>query len=73
MSKKRNAYKVYAIVSTFVFEVLVIIGAFVVAGYFLDKWLQITLFLIILPVLGVFVGIYNLIRKVNGVDKDGTE
>lgn len=63
--KKGN--KAYVIVSTFVFEVIIIVGLFVMIGYFLDKWLQTVLFIIIFSILGVFVGIYNLIRKVNKV------
>lgn len=66
MAKKE--YKAYAIVSTFVFEVILVVGVFVTIGYFLTEWTNSVVFIIIFSILGVFAGIFNLIRKVNKVE-----
>lgn len=68
MGKKKSTYKAYAIASTFVFEVLLILGGFMFLGYILTEWLNSVVFIILFSIFGVFATIYNLIRKVNKVD-----
>ena len=69
MNEKSKRAKALMIVSSFVFEVMVIVGVFVALGYFLDQWLNTkVLFILVFSILGVFAGIYNLIRKINKVE-----
>ena len=69
MNEKQRSSKVLLIAMQFVANVLVTIGIFLVLGLLLDRWLNTdVLFTIIFIVLGVFAGVYNLIRKVNRVE-----
>lgn len=64
--KKQNNLKVYAIVSGFVFETLLILALGFFAGYYVDQWLNTdVVFTIVLMILSVFYAIYHLIRRVN--------
>jgi len=72
-NKSREAFKVYSIVSNFIFEVIFIIGVSFAIGYFLDEWLNtVVVFKIIFVLLGVFAGLRNFILRISkvGVDED---
>lgn len=73
MSGNRLNVKGILIASNFAFEAMLIAGSFTLAGYFLDKWLHsVFIFTLLFIILGVFAGIYNLIKKINKVEvKDG--
>ena len=70
--KQKDAFKVYSIVSTFIFEIIVTVGISFAIGYFLDEWLNtVFVFKIIFIIIGVFAGIKNLIDRVSKLeDKD---
>lgn len=69
----KSNWTVYAIVSGFVFETLLIIAIGFFAGYYLDQWLATdVVFTVLFMVLSVFYAIYHLIRRVNkSGDQDG--
>ena len=63
---KKNNWNVYAIVSGFVFETILIIALGFVGGYYLDKWLNTDiLFTALFMVIAVFYSVYHLIKLVN--------
>lgn len=70
---QKNALKVYSVVSSFLFEIIITVGLSFFIGYFLDEWLNtVFVFKLIFIVIGVFAGIRNLIVKVTKLeDKDG--
>ncbi len=70
--KQQNAFKVYSIVSSFIFEIIVTVGISFLIGYFLDELLNtVVLFKIIFIVIGVFAGLKNLVSRVAKLeDKD---
>ncbi len=70
--KQKDAFKVYSIVSTFIFEIIVTVGISFAIGYFLDEILNtVFVFKIIFILIGVFAGIKNLIDRVSKLeDKD---
>ena len=69
-SSQKKALKIYSVVSSFIFEILVTVGLGFAIGYFLDLWLNtVVVFKIIFIVLGVFAGIRNLIVRVNKVEE----
>ena len=73
--KQKDSFKVYSIVSTFIFEIIVTVGISFAIGYFLDELLN-TLFVfkLIFIIIGVFAGIKNLIDRVSKLeDKDEEE
>ncbi len=71
--KQKNALKVYSIVSSFMFEIIITVGVSFFIGYILDVLLHtVFVFKIIFIILGVFAGIRNLIKKVSKLeDTDG--
>ena len=72
-NKNREAFKVYSIVSNFIFEIMFILAASFAVGYFLDEWLNtLVVFKIIFVLLGVFAGLRNFIIRISkvGVDKN---
>ena len=73
--KNQSNWTIYAIVSGFVFETLLILALGFLAGYYLDRWLNTSVvFTIVLMVLSVFYAIYHLIRRVNkSGEQDGTK
>jgi len=73
MSKNKMNVKGILIATSFAFEAMIIVGVSTLAGYFLDKWLNtVFVFTLLFILVGVFAGIYNLIRKINKVEeKDG--
>ncbi len=67
--KQKNALKAYAIVSSFLFSILVIIGIGFGLGYFLDEVFNTKiLFKVLLSLLGIFSGIIYLIVRVNKLE-----
>ena len=71
--KQKNALRVYSVVSSFLFEIIITIGISIAIGYFLDEWLNtVFVFKLIFIIIGVFAGIRNLIVRVSRLeDKDG--
>ncbi|MCK5388540.1 MAG: AtpZ/AtpI family protein [Candidatus Izimaplasma sp.] len=71
--KQKNAFRVYSVVSSFLFEIIITIGISIAIGYFLDEWLNtVFVFKLIFIIIGVFAGIRNLIVKVSRLeDQDG--
>jgi F0F1-type ATP synthase assembly protein I len=71
--KDRSALAIIGLVSAFAFSMLLTIGGLTVFGYLMDGWLNTgVLFTVIGGVLGVFTGIYNLIRQILKLEeKDG--
>jgi len=70
--KQKNAFKVYTIVSSFIFEIFVTVGISFIIGYALDELLNtVVVFKIIFIVIGVFAGLKNLVTRVSKLeDKD---
>ena len=65
MPKRNEAIAIIGLVSAFAISMILTIGGLVIFGYLLDGWLNTgVVFTIVLGVLGVFAGIYNLIRQV---------
>lgn len=59
-----------AVVSGFAFTMIVIVGVSVFLGIKLDGWIHTSpLFTIIFSIIGIFSGIYNLIRQVSKVEE----
>ncbi len=71
--KQKNAFRVYSIVSGFIYEIMITIGISIAIGYFLDKWLNtVFVFKLIFIIIGIFAGIRNLIMRVSKLEeKDG--
>ena len=71
--KQKNALRVYSIVSSFMFEIIITVGVSYFIGYVLAEVLNtVFVFKIIFIVLGVFAGIRNLIKRVSKLeDIDG--
>jgi F0F1-type ATP synthase assembly protein I len=70
---KKESVNTLAFVSGFAFTMIVIIGASVFLGIWVDRWINTSpLFTIIFSVFGVFAGVYNLIRNVSKLeDRNG--
>jgi len=70
---QKNALRVYSIVSSFMFEIIITVGISFIIGYFLDEWLNtVFVFKLIFIIVGIFAGIRNLIVRVSKLeDKDG--
>ena len=67
--KQKNALKAYAIVSSFLFSIVVIIGVGFGIGYFLDELLNTNIvFKVLLSLTGIFSGIIYLIVRVNKLE-----
>lgn len=67
--KQKNALKIYAYVSSFLFSILFIIGVGFTIGYFLDELLNTNIiFKVLLSLVGIFGGIIYLIVKVNKLE-----
>ena len=67
--EQKNALKAYAIVSSFLFSILVIIGIGFGIGYFLDELLNTNIiFKVLLSLTGIFSGIIYLIVRVNKLE-----
>ena len=67
--EQKNALKAYAIVSSFLFSILVIIGIGFGIGYFLDELLNTNIiFKVLLSLIGIFSGIIYLIIRVNKLE-----
>jgi F0F1-type ATP synthase assembly protein I len=63
--KQKNALRVYSVVSSFLFEIIITIGISIAIGYFLDEWLNtVFVFKLIFIIIGVFAGIRNLIVSI---------
>lgn len=75
MKKNSNTgLKVYAAVSSFMFEIIVTVGISFFIGYFLDEWLHtVFVFKLIFIVIGVFAGIRNLIKRVAKLEESDEE
>jgi len=71
--KQKNAFRVYSVVSSFLFEIMVTVGISIAIGYFLDEWLNtVFVFKLIFIIIGIFAGIRNLIVRVSRLeDIDG--
>jgi ATP synthase protein I len=69
MNDNKKRVNGLVIASGFAFEVIVVVGVITTLGYFLDRWLHTSpIFLIVFILVGVFAGVYNLIRKINKVE-----
>ena len=72
--KQKDAFKVYTIVSSFIFEIIVTVGISFAIGYFLDELLNtVFVFKVIFIVIGVFAGLKNLIDRVSKVEDENEE
>ncbi len=73
MSENKMNVKGLLIATNFAFEAMILVGLFTLAGYFLDKWLgTVFIFTLLFILIGVFAGVYNIIKKINKVEeKDG--
>lgn len=72
--KQKNAVKIYSVVSSFIFEIIVTVGVSFAIGYFLDIWLHtVVLFKIVFIVIGVFAGLRNLIVRIAKVEEKEDE
>ncbi len=71
--KQKNALRVYSVVSSFLFEIIITVGISIAIGYFLDEWLNtVFVFKLIFIIIGIFAGIRNLIVRVSRLeDIDG--
>ena len=71
--KQKNALRVYSVVSSFLFEIIITVGISIAIGYFLDELLNtVFVFKLIFIIIGIFAGIRNLIVRVSRLeDKDG--
>ena len=71
--KQKNAFRVYSIVSGFLYEIIIIVGISIAIGYFLDEWLNtVFVFKLLFIIIGIFAGIRNLIVRVSRLeDTDG--
>lgn len=70
MNKRQsNAVKVYSVVSSFIFEIIITVGVSFAIGYYLDILLHtVFIFKFIFIVIGVFAGIRNLILRVSKLE-----
>ncbi len=69
MNKQDSALRTLALVSSFAFTMIVIIGLSVFIGITLDDFLNTkVLFTIVFSVFGIVGGIYNLIRNVSKLE-----
>lgn len=67
--KQKNALKAYAMVSSFLFSILLIIGIGFAIGYFLDEVFNSNIvFKVLLSLFGIFGGIIYLIIRVNKLE-----
>ena len=67
--EQKNALKAYAIVSSFLFSILIIIGIGFGLGYLLDNLFNTKiLFKVLLSLAGIFGGIIYLIVRVNKLE-----
>jgi len=67
--KQKNALKAYAMVSSFLFSILIIIGIGFGIGYMLDELLNTNIiFKVLLSLIGIFGGIIYLIVRVNKLE-----
>jgi F0F1-type ATP synthase assembly protein I len=73
VSENKMNVKGLLIATNFAFEAMILVGLFTLAGYFLDKWLgTVFIFTLLFILIGVFAGVYNIIKKINKVEeKDG--
>ena len=70
MLKNKMNVKGIMIATSFAFEAMLIVGLFTLLGYLLDMWLRtVFIFTLLFILLGVFTGIYNLIKKINKVEE----
>lgn len=71
---QKKAFKIYSIVSSFIFEIIATVGISFLIGYFLDRWLEtVFVFKFIFIVIGVFAGIRNLIKRVYKAEESNEE
>ena len=67
--KEDSALKAFALVSGFAFMMIVIIGFCIFLGIKLDAYFSVSpLFTIVLSVVGIFAGLFNLIRRVSKLE-----
>ena len=67
--EQKNALKAYAIISSFLFSILIIIGIGFGLGYILDELLNTKIvFKVSLSLIGIFSGIIYLIVRVNKLE-----
>jgi F0F1-type ATP synthase assembly protein I len=70
-SDQKKGVKIYAIASTFFYEVLLIVAVLFFLGYLLDTWLNtVFVFKAIAIILGVLAGIRNIIKRIYKVEND---
>jgi F0F1-type ATP synthase assembly protein I len=73
-SSRKKALKIYSVVSSFIFEIIITVALSFIIGYYLDLWLHtVVVFKIIFILIGVFAGIRNLILRVNKVEETPDE
>lgn len=71
---QKKAVKIYAIASTFFYEIIVIVGILFGVGYLLDEWLNtVFVFKLIFIIIGVFAGLRNVIKRVIKVESEDEE
>ena len=73
--RDRKGLAIFSLVTAFAFSMLLTIAGLIIFGVLMDGWLNTgSVFTIIGGVLGVFAGIYNLIRQIIRLEeKDGKD
>ena len=73
--KDRKGLAIFSLVTAFAFSMLLTIAGLIIFGVLMDGWFHTgSLFTILGGVLGVFAGIYNLIRQIIRLEeKDGKD
>ena len=68
--KKKNTGKTLAVVSGFVFEVILLIGLGFICGTYLDRWLGTDIvFTVLLMIFFMFFGIVMFIVRINKMEE----
>lgn len=73
-SDRKKAAKIYAIASSFFYEVLLVTGLMFGLGYLLDDWLNtVFVFKSLFLILGVLAGVRNVIKRIYRIENDKVE
>ena len=68
---RKKAARIYAIASSFFYEVLLVTAIMFGFGYLLDEWLNtVFVFKALFLILGVLAGVRNVIKRIYKVEND---
>lgn len=68
---RRKSAKIYAIATSFFYEVLLVTALMFGLGYLLDEWLNtVFVFKALFLILGVLAGVRNVIKRIYRVEND---